>query len=301
MERTIRTAVVGIGNMGTAHASCLMRGDVPGMELAAVADIRESRRAYAKEAFPGIAVLETLDQVLEEVRPEAVIIAVPHPKHVFLAEKVLKAGCHLLLEKPEDISVSRALELNAIAEKTDKVFSMMFNQRTNPLFQKARELVQSGALGALKRSTWIITNWYRTESYYRSGDWRATWKGEGGGVLLNQAPHNLDLWQWIVGLPSEVTAFTAVGKYHDIEVEDEAQIFTRYADGSVGVFLTTTGEYPGTNRLEIQGTQGKLVLEERTLKYWKVDGDEIEYRLHAPETEPKPPVVYEEIRYPKGE
>lgn len=148
----------------------------------------------------------------------------------------------------------------------------MFNQRTNPLFAKAREIVQSGELGELKRTVWIITNWFRTQSYYDSGDWRATWSGEGGGVLLNQAPHNLDLWQWICGMPESVTAFCDVAKYHNIEVEDDATIFTRYKNGATGVFMTSTGEYPGTNRLEISGDLGKIVLENGVLKRYKLKG-----------------------------
>ena len=146
----------------------------------------------------------------------------------------------------------------------------MFNQRTNPLFAKAREIVKGGELGELKRTVWIITNWFRTQNYYDSGDWRATWSGEGGGALLNQAPHNLDLWQWICDMPESVTAFCDVAKYHNIEVEDDATIFTRYKNGATGVFMTSTGEYPGTNRLEISGDLGKIVLENGVLKRYKL-------------------------------
>ncbi len=155
----------------------------------------------------------------------------------------------------------------------------MLNQRTNPLFRKAREIVQGGELGEMKRTVWIITNWYRTQHYYDSGSWRATWAGEGGGVLLNQAPHNLDLWQWICGMPVSVTAQCEVAKYHHIEVEDEATLFTRYANGATGLFITSTGEFPGTNRLEISGELGKLVLEEGKLKWWKLRHNEREVRF----------------------
>ena len=300
MEKTVKTAVIGIGNMGTAHAHALFKGEIPGLTLTAVADVRESRRSYAAEAFPGVRVFETAEELLVKACPDAVIIAVPHRLHAELAEKALEAGGHVLLEKPEDVSVRRASGLNALAAERNLVFSMMFNQRTDPLFQKARALVKSGALGELRRTNWIITNWYRTEAYYRSGDWRATWAGEGGGVLLNQAPHNLDLWQWIAGMPSELVSGVTVGKYHDIEVEDEAAIYATYANGATGVFLTTTGEYPGTNRFEIVGTKGKIVLEEGKLRHWIVEGDEEEYRLHAPETAPKLPVRYEELTAEKG-
>ncbi len=169
-----------------------------------------------------------------------------------------------------------------LQKKSDVVFGMMFNQRTNPMYIKMRELIQSGELGAIRRTNWIITNWFRSQQYYDSGAWRATWSGEGGGVLLNQCPHNLDLWQWICGMPSEITAFCDVAKYHNIEVEDDVTIFARYPNGATGSFITTTGEYPGTNRLEISGTKGKIVLENKTLKFWKL------------------PVSEEVLRYEKG-
>jgi len=179
-----------------------------------------------------------------------------------------------LLEKPVDITVTKAKELNEYSKKIDKVFCIMFNQRTNSLFAKAKQMIDDGELGELKRSVWVITNWYRTQSYYDSGSWRATWAGEGGGVLLNQAPHNLDLWQWICGMPKSVTAFCNEAKYHDIEVEDEATIYTEYENGATGVFITSTGDFPGTNRLEISGTKGKIVIEEGILKHWKLVEDE---------------------------
>ena len=171
----------------------------------------------------------------------------------------------------------------------------MFNQRTNELFARARDIVRGGELGELKRTVWIVTNWYRTQSYYDSGDWRATWSGEGGGVLLNQAPHNLDLWQWICGMPKSVTAFCDVAKYHNIEVEDDAAIFTRYENGAVGTFITTTGEFPGTNRLEISGSLGKIVLEDGKLKWWRLKTDEREFRFSYGGGTGDIPLEYEEF------
>ena len=205
---------------------------------------------------------------------DCVIFATPHPTHAEIAIYALENGINVMLEKPADISVTKALRLNEVAEKSKKVFGIMFNQRTNPLFRKAREIVGSGELGELKRTVWIVSNWYRTQSYYNSGDWRATWSGEGGGVLLNQAPHNLDIWQWICGMPERISAVCDIGKHHDIEVEDDVTIFTRYKNGASGTFITSTGEYPGTNRLEITGTKGKIVLENGILKHWKLKQDE---------------------------
>jgi Oxidoreductase family, C-terminal alpha/beta domain. len=167
--------------------------------------------------------------------------------------------------------------MNEVAQKTDRVFGIMYNQRTNPLYQKMRDLVQSGELGELKRTNWIITNWYRSQSYYDSGGWRATWAGEGGGVLLNQCPHNLDLWQWICGMPIRVRAFCGYGKYHNIEVEDDVTAYVEYENGATGVFITSTADAPGTNRFEITGDRGKLVAEEGKLTFWRLRESEREF------------------------
>ena len=275
----IRIAVIGFGNMGTAHATCIAEGRIDGMTLSAVCDINPARLEECRKRFPQIACYQDYHQLLAEGAADAVIVAVPHPLHAAIACDTLKAGLHTLVEKPMDISVTHARELARVAKETGKVFAIMFNQRTNPIFRRAREIVQGGELGELKRTVWIITNWYRTQHYYDSGSWRATWAGEGGGVLLNQAPHNLDLWQWICGMPASVTAFCDVAKYHRIEVEDDATILTRYANGATGAFITSTGEFPGTNRLEISGELGKLVLEAGVMKWWKLRQPEKEVRF----------------------
>jgi len=297
----VRVGIIGVGNMGSAHAACIHGGKIPGMELGALCDIAEQRREICRERFPEVPVFEQYEDLLADPGLDAVVIAVPHPLHTAVALAALEKGKHVLLEKPADVSVSRARVLNAAAERSGRVFGIMFNQRTNDLFRRAREIVQSGGLGALKRSVWIITNWYRSQRYYDSGSWRATWSGEGGGVLLNQCPHQLDLWQWIVGMPSEVTAFCDVAKYHDIEVEDDVTILTRYPGGATGAFITTTGEYPGTNRLEITGTLGKLVLEEGKLKWWRLLEDEAQVRFSADTNSPQIPMEYQEIlpEYPE--
>ena len=268
--KTVKVAVIGIGNMGSAHASCIAKNEINGMSLTAVCDISHKKLETFSEKYPHIKCYESYEKLFEDKVCDSVIIAVPHPLHAQIAICAFKHGLNVMLEKPADIAVSRVQKLNEEAEKSGKIFGIMFNQRTNPLYQKAREIVKSGSLGELKRTVWIITNWFRTQNYYDSGDWRATWSGEGGGVLLNQAPHNLDLWQWICGMPDSVTAFCDVAKYHNIEVEDDATIFTRYKNGATGVFMTSTGEYPGTNRLEISGDLGKIVLETGTLKWYKL-------------------------------
>ena len=227
------------------------------------------------------------------------MIAVPHPLHSQIAMGALAAGLHVLVEKPIDVSLSIGRALCDFADRSGLVLAVMLNQRTNPLFQKARDIVQGGQLGELKRIVWIITNWYRTQHYYDSGTWRATWAGEGGGVLLNQAPHNLDLWQWICGMPKTVAASCDIARYHRIEVEDDATIFTRYENGATGVFITSTGETPGTNRLEIAGTLGKLVLEGGKLKWWKLNQPEDVVRYSSDEEFLHVPFDYTEL-LPEG-
>lgn len=273
MEKMISVGVIGIGNMGSAHVSAVGGGRIEGLRLAAVCDIDAERLELCLEKNPGVRGYADWHELVRDPELDAVIIAVPHPLHATIAMEALRSGKHVLTEKPVDITVTKARELNEVAKNSDRIFAIMFNQRTHPLFAQAREIVKSGQLGQLQRSVWIVTNWYRTQNYYNSGTWRATWSGEGGGVLLNQAPHNLDLWQWICGMPKEITAFCDISKYHNIEVEDDVTIFARYENGATGVFITTTGEFPGTNRLEISGTRGKLVLEEGKLKWWKLDKD----------------------------
>ena len=211
------------------------------------------------------------------------IVAVPHYDHPGICIDVLNAGINVICEKPIGVYTKQAEELIEVASKSDKIFGLMFNQRTNPMYRKARAMVQGGELGELKRCVWIITDWYRTQAYYNSGGWRATWKGEGGGVILNQCPHQLDLWQWIFGMPKTIRAFCAEGKYHNIEVEDDVTAYAEYENGATGVFITTTGEFPGTNRLEISGDKGKLVIEGSSMKFWKNNTPEREWTFTTTE------------------
>ncbi len=289
----IRIGVIGVGNIGSAHAYCLLSGRVKGARLSAFCDINTEHAGR----FSGTPYFADYKELIASGLCDAVIVSVPHPLHADIAGDCLKAGLNVLVEKPVDITVTKAKELNETALKSGKVFAIMFNQRTNPLFIKAREIVKGGLLGELKRSVWIITNWYRTQCYYNSGSWRATWRGEGGGVLLNQAPHNLDLWQWICGLPTEITAFCDEGKYHDIEVEDDVTIFARYENGATGTFISSTGELPGTNRFEISGTLGKIVLENNTLKWWKLPISERDICANSNTSFPNPDCEYEEITF----
>ena len=294
MSNLLRAAVIGIGNMGSAHAHCIYSGAISGMRLSAVCDLRPERLAWAGQELPGVRTFSDYHALIASGETDAVIVAVPHPLHSVIVMEALKAGLHVLCEKPLDIRLSLARRAVETGRASGKIFAVMLNQRTNPIFQKARELIAGGQLGEIKRSVWIITNWYRTQHYYDSGDWRATWKGEGGGVLLNQAPHNLDLWQWICGMPVEITARCDTAHYHHVEVEDDATLLTRYANGASGCFITSTGEYPGTNRLEISGTKGKIVLEDGKLKSWLLKEDEQVVRFSSGLSSPDIPLDYSE-------
>lgn len=297
----IRTAVIGIGNMGTAHAACLAQGEVEGLVLTAVCDTDPDRLEDFTRSHPGVAAYPDMDLLLASRCADAVVIAVPHPLHSTLAGRAFEAGLHVLVEKPLDVRLSRAQSLCGRAKASGRVFALMLNQRTNPLFARARQIVRGGELGELKRSVWIVTNWYRTQHYYDSGDWRATWAGEGGGVLLNQAPHNLDLWQWICGMPVRVAACCDVARYHHIEVEDDATLFVRYKNGATGLFVTSTGEAPGTNRLEIAGDRGKLVLENGCLKWWRLRQPESQIRFSSTENSAVPEYDCREFRADRPE
>lgn len=274
----IKLGIIGIGNMGSAHALSLNAGNIPELELTAVADLRESRRSWAKENLPeNVQIFADGDSLMKAGCCDAVLVAVPHYDHPRLVINAFEHGLHAMCEKPAGVYTQQVREMNEAAGKTDRVFGMMFNQRTNPVYRKIYEMVHSQNYGAVKRVNWIITDWYRTQAYYNSGGWRATWAGEGGGVLTNQCPHNLDLLQWICGMPSKVHAFCHMGKWHDIEVEDDVTAYMEFPNGATGVFVTTTGDAPGTNRLEITLEKGKIVCENDLLRFYELDCSEREY------------------------
>lgn len=257
----VRYGVIGIGNMGTSHSGWLAGGKIPGATLTAVCDIDEKRRAWAKENLPEVAVFEDYKELLDSNLVDAVIIAVPHYLHPEMAIESLKRNINTMVEKPAGVYASQIREMNAEAEKhPDVKFAMMFNQRTNPLYQKVKEILDAGTIGELRRVTWIITSWWRTQKYYDSSAWRATWAGEGGGVLVNQAPHQLDLLQWLCGMPSLMEAHLKYGSHRDITVEDDVTAYFEYPNGATGTFITCTHDALGTDRLEIHGDNGKIII-----------------------------------------
>lgn len=274
----IRLGIIGIGNMGTTHCKNIQEGKLVDFHLCAVADRRESRREWARQNLSAETIIfeEGKDLIASRIC-DAVLIAVPHYQHPELSILALENHLHVMCEKPAGVYTKQVREMNEAAEKSDCIFGMMFNQRTNSIYRKMKEIVSGGDMGEIKRVTWIVTDWYRTQSYYDSGSWRATWDGEGGGVLLNQCPHNLDLLQWICGMPVRVRAFCHEGKWHDIEVEDDVTAYLEYENGATGVFITSTADAPGTNRFEIVMEMGKLLCENGKLTLYRLKQNEREF------------------------
>lgn len=263
----LRMGIIGYGNMGTKHVKNLMDGKVPNMVLSAVCDKALTRREAVEDAYPQIPVFETAEELYKSELCDVVLIAVPHYDHTDLVIKAFSYGLHVIVEKPAGVYTKQVKEMNEIAQKSDKLFGIMYNQRTNPVYQKLRQMIQRGDLGHIKRITWIITSWYRPQAYHDSSTWRSTWKGEGGGALINQNPHQLDLWQWLFGMPDRIYARAGFGKYYNIEVEDDVMAYFEYDNGTTGEYITSTGEAPGTNRLEIACDMGKVVIEDNKIQF----------------------------------
>jgi predicted dehydrogenase len=259
----VRIGLVGLGNMGKAHRANLRAGKINGLELTAICDRREALPPHEE----GETQCTEFADMLQSGLVDAVLIATPHYFHTSMGIAALEAGLHVMVEKPLSVHKADCERLIAAHKGGEQIFGAMFQLRTDPLYRQIKSLITSGELGEIRRVLWDCTDWFRTETYYASGGWRATWKGEGGGVLLNQCPHNLDLFQWLFGMPDEVTGFCQFGRYHDIEVEDDVTAHFRYASGMHATFITSTGEAPGRNLLQISGDRGLLTLEGRILKF----------------------------------
>lgn len=284
----IRTAVIGVGNMGSRYASILQSGEIDGMELAALTRIGA---AYRDKLLPsiekGVPVYESADDLFKAVEDgaivlDAVIIATPHYAHEELAVRAFRNGLHVLCDKPSGVYSRQARLMEEAADESGKVFSMVFNQRTLPVYKEIKDIVASGKYGSLKRVNWVVTDWYRPEMYYKSSSWHATWEKDGGGVLLNQCPHNLDLLQWICGNPVRVQGFCHEGRFHDIEVEDDVTAYFEWDNGATGTFITSTGDAPGINRLEISLEEAMIVCEGGKIRVGELEqemgGKEADYR-----------------------
>lgn len=269
MAEKVRLGIIGIGNQGSSYAKHFVKENWgPDIELVAIADINPARIAWAKENLsPDLAYFDDAIAMLDSGLINACVVSIPHYDHPRYVIECMKRGIHVMCEKPAGVYTRQVREMNEEAKKhPDVIFAMMFNQRTNCVYRKMRELIQSGKYGRVRRANWLITSWYRSQYYYDSGDWRATWAGEGGGVLLNQCPHQLDLWQWILGMPKKLQSFMRYGQWHDIEVEDDVTTWMEYEDGHTGVFITSTGDAHGSNRFEVQMDGAQLIVEGDKLK-----------------------------------
>ncbi|MBQ7407196.1 MAG: Gfo/Idh/MocA family oxidoreductase [Clostridia bacterium] len=275
----VKFGIIGCGNISQCHIGNFEEGKIKDGVMVAICDINPDKIEATKKRYGDkFEVFTDAREMLNSGKIDAVLICTPHYLHPELAIAAMDAGVHCIVEKPAGVYTLQVKEMLERAKTAKTKLSMMFNQRTNPAFKKMREMVATGKIGDVKRTNWIITNWYRTQEYYDSGSWRATWSGEGGGVLYNQSPHQLDLFQWIVGMmPSKVHAFCHFGKWHNIEVEDDVTCYVEYPNGATGVFITTTADAPGTNRFEITGTKGTLLFENDKLYFTELEIDEREH------------------------
>jgi predicted dehydrogenase len=292
----VRLGIIGMGNIGKFHADYLLNGKVSRCELTAVCSTSPNKLENYRAK--GVKIYGDATQLIQSRAVDAVIVATPHFQHTPLGIAAFAAGLHLMVEKPVSAHKADAERLIAAHQKNKKlVFGGMFQLRVEPRYQKIRKLIQSGDLGQVVRINWINTDWFRTEAYYTSSAWRATWKGEGGGVLLNQCLHNLDVFQWLCGMPARVRGFCQLGRFHQIEVEDNVTAYLEWANGATGAFISSTGEAPGTNRFEIVGTRGTLVLENNKLTFARNAADMIEFSRTAQQGFVKPEMRVEEIPF----
>ncbi len=262
--KKVRLGIIGMGNMGKEHLKYLQAGTVDRCELTAICDVVPEKL----EPFAPLKSFASSAELIRSGEVDAVVIATPHYDHTTIGIDALDNGVHVLTEKPISVHKADCERLIAAAKRNSALtFGAVFQMRTYPHFKKIKQLVDAGELGEIQRTHWVVTAWFRPQAYYDSGGWRATWQGEGGGVLMNQCPHNLDIFQWICGMPTRLRAFCAFGKYHTMETEDEVTAYLEYGNGATGVFIASTAEAPGTDRLEITGDRGKLVFEDGRITF----------------------------------
>ena len=262
MTNSVRLGILGFGAQGSMYAGLIADGRTPHLVIGALCDSDPAALAAAQARYPDVPAYDDYRALLDSGDVDAVVTCVPHYLHPEMGIAALEAGIHALVEKPAGVYTRQVAELNAVAEQhPETTFAIMFNQRNNPLYQAIKKIVDSGELGAIRHTSWIITTWWRPQGYYDQSAWRATWGGEGGGVLVNQAPHQLDLWQWICGRPQSVYAKLGFGFRRDIAVEDEVSVLVDYGGGATGVLVTATHDLAGTDRFEILGDNGKIVVD----------------------------------------
>lgn len=255
-------AVIGVGRMGSVHAKNLKKGRIAGARLAAVCDVDEKKRAYWSSR--GIPAYPSVADLLDGVHIDGVMVAVPHPAHPEVVQACLKKGLPVLCEKPISPDLKSAQETVDCANETGVPFYMMYNQRTNRMYRRAKKLLEEGKLGKIRRVNLTVTHWYRSQHYYNQGGWRASWSGEGGGLLMNQCVHQLDILQWLVGVPEKVFAKCRTVN-RKITVENDVQAILTYPEGYSCVFQASGHELKGVNRLEIACEKGSITIGKRSM------------------------------------
>jgi len=298
----LRVGIIGVGNMGSFHLGNFIKGNIKNAKITAVCDINEEHLYKQKDNLDAdVQYFTNSDDLINSGLCDGVIIATPHYFHPTISIKALNAGLHVFCEKPAGVYTKNVREMNEVALKSGKVFQVNFVMRNLNSFKKIKEMVDGGELGELKRIVWILTNWYRTQAYYDSGTWRATWAGEGGGTLLNQNPHQLDLMQWLFGMPDKIRGFCYFGKHRNIEVEDEATAYMEYPNGAVGLYMTSVGEFPGTNRLEVSGDKGKLVFENGKITFYRLSVSEKEFNKETKTIDGPIPMEKIDVEYEEND
>jgi len=244
----------------------------------------------------GCAFYEDYRQMLAEVKPDVAVIVTPHPLHPSMTIDCLRAGCHVLVEKPMAIDVASADEMIEEAKKSGRILAINFQQRFRPVIEKARAIIAAGEIGPLVR-TLSVEPWFRTAFYYRTAVWRAKWTSEGGGVLLNQAPHTLDLLCHLAGMPRKVWGWTRT-LYHAIEVEDTAQAMLEYPNGAPGYLTVSTTEVGVEQRVQIVGEKGAIELVGDKMTVYRIHPSTREFMTGSTEMFAKPETVAEMLDLP---
>jgi len=292
--QSVRIGIIGMGNIGKHHAGYLLEGKVSRCQLTAVCSTSPDK--LADYEVKGLKIFGDAMALIRSNAVDAIIVATPHYQHTSLGIAAFENGLHVMVESPISAHKADAERLVAAHQRHPRmVFGGMFQLRVEPRYEKIRALIRGGELGEIVRINWVNTDWYRAEAYYASSAWRATWKGEGGGVLLNQCLHNLDILQWLLGIPARVRGFCQLGRFHQIEVEDNVTAYLEWSNGATGVFVSSTGEAPGVNRFEIVGTRGTLILEGGKLIFTRNAADMVEFSKSAKQGFVKPEAKTEEL------
>src|SRR3979411_3327211 len=279
----VRFAVIGVGaNVFNMHDPALRSNNV---EIVGVCDINVEAAERQAERL-GCPYFADHRELLAATRPDAVAVLAPHPFHAALAIDCLNAGAPLLVEKPIAVHVAEADRMIAAAAQADRLLAVNLQHRTRGEIRTARKLLESGRLGQIQRVE-MVAIWTRTASYYAQAGWRGTWQGEGGGVLMNQSPHSLDLICHLVGQPSRVVAWNRT-LFHAIETEDTSLSLLEWPNGALGTLLVTTAQAGEPERLEIAGTRGILQLGRGGVHFVEADQDLRDFLKTSPEPFGKP-------------